>query len=230
MRRSVLRSFAAVAVVALWAASASAHFVWIDTQPVDGGLLIRSGFGEPDGWDPDLAEKIAQTTYRVRTAAGLKPISLPLDKAEKEFRTVLADASANAVIGVTDWGVFSMGKGPAHLRYTSKVLLGAPSAWRDDAPTADLRIETLAKFDGKQVTLTVLHLGKPLAGAKIAGYRPDGEKVSLLTGDDGTAKWSAAGAGTYRLYVGTSTKAAGELDGKKFDALSDYTTLTYTLP
>lgn len=230
MHRILLRCSTVVAVVALCAASASAHFVWIDGQPVAGGLLVRSGFGEPDGWDPDLAEKIGQTKYRVRTAAGLQPLAMPLDKTEKEYRAVVADTAANAVIGVTDWGIFSMGRGPAHLRYTSKLLIGSPTQWGDDKPTADLRIEALAKLDGKNVVLTVLHLGKPLAGAKIAGYDPSGEKVSLQTGDDGTAVWPTTGAGTYRLYAGTSTKEAGELDGKKFDGLSDYTTLTFTLP
>jgi hypothetical protein len=229
MRHTLLRSFVAVVLVALFAASAAAHFVWIETKPVDAGLLVRSGFGEPDGWDPDLAEKIGQTTYRLRTPAGLTPLSLPLDKTEKEYRGTITDATANAVIGVTDWGIFSMGRGPAHLRYTSKTLIGPSAAWGDDKPTADLRIETLAKLDGKNVVLKVLHLGKPLAGAKINYYPPSGEKADVTTGDDGTALLPTSGAGPYRLYVGTTTKTAGELDGKKFEALSDYTTLTFTL-
>lgn len=229
MRTFVVRS-SVITAVALLASSAWAHFVWIETKPVDGGLLVRSGFGEPDGWDADLAEKIGQSTYRLRTATGLKPLSMPLDKTEKEYRAVINDTTANAVIGVTDWGIFTMGKGPSHLRYTSKTLIGPPAAWGDDKPTADLRIEALAKLDGKDVVLTVLHLGKPLAGAKIAGYNPSGEKVELKTGDDGVAKWPTAGAGSYRLYVGTSTKSEGELNGKKFEGLSDYTTLTFTLP
>jgi hypothetical protein len=227
--RTLLRSSLALAVVALCAASAAAHFVWIETKPAASGLLVRSGFGEPEGWDADLAEKIGQTTYRLRTPGGLKPLSLPLDKTDKEYRTTVTDASANAVIGVTDWGIFSMGKGPAHLRYTAKSLIGPAASWSDEQPTADLRIETLAKLDGKNVVLKVLHLGKPLVGAKIAAYPPGGEKVSLTTGEDGTAQWPTAGAGLYRLYVGTTTKTEGELNGKKFEALSDYTTLTFTL-
>ena len=227
-----LRSFiVAFAAASIFASSALAHFVWIETKPTDAGLLVRSGFGEIDGWDPDFVDRMANSTFWVRSGTGLKPLSLPLDKKEAEYRTTVADAQANAVLGATDYGIIAFGKSPpSHLRYTAKSLVGLPADWNDAKPTAELRIEVLAKLDGKNVALQVLHLGKPLAAAKIKARTPAGDAVELLTDDQGKALWPTAGAGHYSLYVGTTTNTAGELNGKKFEALKDYATLTFVLP
>ena len=221
--RSFVVAFAAASIIA---SSALAHFVWIETKPTDAGLLVRSGFGEIDGWDPDFIDRMANSTFWVRSATGMKPLSLPLDKKEAEYRATVADVHANAVLGATDYGIIAFGKSPpSHLRYTAKSFVGSPADWNDAKPTAELRIEVLAKLDGKNVALQVLHLGKPLAAAKNAGLA-----VELLTDEQGTALWPTAGAGLYSLYVGTTTNTTGELNGKKFEALKDYATLTFVLP
>ena len=191
--RSFVVAFAAASIIA---SSALAHFVWIETKPTDAGLLVRSGFGEIDGWDPDFIDRMANSTFWVRSATGMKPLSLPLDKKEAEYRATVADVHANAVLGATDYGIIAFGKSPpSHLRYTAKSFVGSPADWNDAKPTAELRIEVLAKLDGKNVALQVLHLGKPLAAAKIKAQTPAGDAVEWLTDEQGTALWPTAGAG-----------------------------------
>jgi hypothetical protein len=210
---------------------ATAHFVWIDSEPTPDGLLIRSGFGEPDGWDPDLAARMGKSTFWVRRDGKTKPVAVPLDKKEQEYRTTLPGETPGTVLAATDFGVIQFGGNPpAWLRYTAKHLVGTPETWNDATPTDDLRIEVLAKREGDHVTLRVLHLGRPLGGAVIKAYPADEEKTELTTDEDGVAQWKVSTAGKYSLYVGTTTPTAGELDGKKYDVLKDYATLTFRLP
>lgn len=228
-RTMFARAALGIAAVVAAAATASAHFVWIETSTKNDGLHVRSGFGEAGGWDPDLVEKIKPTKYWTRAGGKLEPLALPLDATEKEYRAVVKGSSPSAVIGNCDYGVVQFGANPAsHLRYSAKSLVGAPAAWQD-AATQDLRVELIASPDGDAVKLQALFLGKPLTDAKIKAANPDGKDVELKTDGEGIARWPLVGGGVYRCYMGKRTKEAGELDGKKFEGLMDYTSLTFEI-
>lgn len=211
--------------------SASAHFVWIETAAEGDRLAVRSGFGEMSGWDPDLVDRMKDSQFWTRGAGGLQPLAVAVDEKEKEYRTTVEGTKPTTVLAATNFGVIQFGASPpSWLRYTAKNLVGEPKTWGDDQPTKDLRIELLASLDADRVTLKALHLGKPLAGAKIKGENAKGESVELTTDEQGVAHWPMVGAGRYACYVGTTTKTGGELNGKKYDVLKDYTTLTFTIP
>ncbi|MCE9604446.1 MAG: hypothetical protein K8U03_06015 [Planctomycetia bacterium] len=224
------RSLLGLAALLVGVSSAGAHFVWIETTAKEGQLLVRSGFGESGGWDIDLVDKIKATKYWARTGGVLEPLALPLDTTEKEYRAKITGKAPSAIIGQCDYGVIQFGNSPASLlRYTAKSLVGAPAAWQDSTPNKDLRIELIASVEGEAVKLQALFLGKPLADAKIKADIPDGKSVEFKTDSTGTAHWPLVGGGTYRCYVGTTTKKPGELDGKKYDVLKDYTSLTFEI-
>lgn len=227
--QSIGRAMLGIAVVFVGAAAASAHFVWIESTAKDGQLLVRSGFGESGGWDPDLVEKIGQTKYWTRKSGKLEPLALPLDATEKEYRAKLSAAGIDAIIGNCDYGLAKFGPKPSHLRYTAKHLIGAPSAWKDTTPNQDLRIELLASHDGDAVKLQALFLGKPLAAVKIKASNPDGKEVVLTADADGVARWPLVGGGVYRCFVGTTTQEAGEVGGEKVEVSKDYTSLTFEI-
>lgn len=230
MNRFILRSWSVVLPLVV-VSTAAAHFVYVESQPTAAGLLVRSGFGEPSGWDPDLVGRMSKSTFWTRNGSTLKEIALPLDQTEQEYRTTLAGAAPEAVLAATDFGVIQFGPNPpSWLRYTAKNLVGTPDQWNDETPTKELRIEVLAKREGDDVVLRVLFLGKPLNGATIKTYPAKGENIELTTDEDGTARWKLTEAGLHSLYVGTTTPTAGEVDGKKYDALKDYATLTFRLP
>lgn len=229
VRALFTRAVLGIAAVVAAAATASAHFVWIETSAKNDGLHVRSGFGEAGGWDPDLVDKIKQTKYWTRTGAKLDSLALPLDATEKEYRAVVKGAGPSAIIGNCDYGVIQFGANPAsHLRYSAKSLVGAPAAWQDVA-NKDLRVELIASPDGDAVKLQALFLGKPLTDAKIKATNPDGNDVELKTDGEGMARWPLVGGGVYRCYLGKRTKEAGELDGKKYEGLMDYTSLTFEI-
>lgn len=231
MKLPVIRPWSAAVLMLVIASSAAAHFVYVETQPTDQGLLIRSGFGEPSGWDPDLVDRMSKSTFWTRAGGKLQTVAVPLDAAEQEYRTTLPGAAPDAVLAAADFGVIQFGNNPpSWLRYTAKNLVGAPDHWNDETPSKELRIEVLAKREGDDVVLRVLYLGKPLNGATIKTYPAKGENVELTTDEDGTARWKLTEPGLHSLYVGTTTPTPGEVDGKKYDVLKDYATLTFRLP
>lgn len=223
------RALTVLALVLGITATASAHFVWIESTTNDGTTSVRAGFGDAGDWDEPLVGNIKQTKYWARVDGKLEALEMPLDKQAEEYRGKVAGKTPSAIIGVCDYGLFSRGAKPARLQYTAKNLVGAPAAWQDTSPNKDLRIELLANVDGDAVKLQALFLGKPLQLAKVKVWTPDGKEGELKTDAEGMAQWPLVGGGIYRCYVGTSTKEAGEHDGKKFEAMMDYTSLTFEI-
>ncbi|MGC3968693.1 MAG: hypothetical protein QM775_15370 [Pirellulales bacterium] len=211
------------------ASIASGHFVWIETEAKEGKTLVKSGFGEPEGWDPDLVGKITQTKYWTKSGDELKPLDMKLDEKEQEIRTTVDGAAPAVIVASTEYGVVQFGPSPASmLRYTAKYLAGAPTAWKDSA-TSSLRVELVAKAEGDSVALQALHLGKPAAGAKIKATNPNGDEVEMTTDDAGKATWKLVGPGKYGCYFGVTTPEEGSAGDKKYAALKDYTTLSFEI-
>ena len=230
IRSFTRRVLSAALVLTLVAAPAWAHFVWIESA-VDGmALLVRSGFGESEGWDPDLIERLQAAKYWTRTSGELKPLDVPLDKTEKERRVKVSGPRPTAVLGQCDFGVVQLGSRPATwLRYTAKHLVGAAPSWSDQKANAEFRIEVLASQVGGKVRMQVLHLGKPLAGATINATPPQGDSLKLTTDDKGFADWTLVGPGKYACFVGTTIEGEGKLGEKSYASMKDYTTLTFEI-
>jgi uncharacterized GH25 family protein len=229
-RSSVVLS-AVLLWTAFWSTAASGHFVWIETSSEGKGTLVRAGFGEAGGWDPDLIDKIKNSRFWTRSAGGATaPLAIAVDEKEKEYRAKIEGERPAAVLAATDYGVVQFGKfPPSWLRYTSKHLTGAPGEWNDKTPTKELRVELLAEYDGDAVKLQALFLGKPPAEATIKGETPDGKTVELKTDAEGRARWPISGPGLYSCYVGATTETPGELEGKKYEVLKDYAALNFRI-
>lgn len=221
----------ATVVLGIAASTSLAHFLWIDSKAAEVGLEVLAGFGEPEGWDPEMVDRIKSAKYWIRGAnRELQPLELTLDSEKGKYRAKIAGTPPTAILGVCDMGVVSFGKGkPFWLRYTSKELVGAPGRWNDVKASEPNRIEVLATRDGNGIRLTTIHLGKPLADATIKAFPPKGDKIELKTDSSGTARWSITQSGRHQLYVGGTVAGAGEHDGKTYDNIKDYATLTFTL-
>jgi hypothetical protein len=228
--KSWLSAALAVAAVLSGVSSASAHFVWIESEEHGERVLVRSGFGEADGWDPDLIDRMRAVQFWLRTPAGLQPLDVPLDAKQREYRTEIAAERPCAILAKCDFGVVQLGgKAPSWLRYTAKSLVGPATAWADDRPSGDLRIELLATLERDHVRLTAWHLGQPLPDAKIKAATPKGDRVELVTDSKGVARWPITGAGLYVCYVGTTVPKTGQRDGKPYETVKDYATLTFRI-
>jgi hypothetical protein len=223
---------AAIGLAALCADAqrAAAHFVWIETQPADGALLVRSGFGEAGDWDPELADRMRGAEFWRQTAAGLEPLEMKWDADQSDYRQVVAAARPTAIVASCDFGVVQFGGNPpAWLRYTAKSMVGPPAAWTAPRPEPKLRIEILPTFAAGAVRLKALHLGQPLVGAKIKCNAPDKDRIELLTDERGEAKWVCDEAGLYACYVGATVPSAGKIGNAAYESLKDYATLTFSV-
>lgn len=223
--------FALLSTAVWWAAAsvASAHFVWIDSSTEGEKTLVKRGFGELGGWDPDLIDKISATVYSVKSKSGLTKLDMKLDDVAKEYRATIDGAAPTAIVGSTDYGVVQFGTNPAgYLRYTAKRLLGDPKRW-NDSPTSSFRVELLAELVGDRVELRALYLSKPVTAAKTKASLPEGDEVEMITDSEGRASWKVAGPGNYGCYVGVKTPEEGTHAGKKYAVLMDYTTLSFAL-
>ena len=69
----MMRTWLAFGVVAVFGASASAHFLWIEAKQKEGKTTYVAGFGEPGEWDASLNGKIKDAKYWVKAGGKESP-------------------------------------------------------------------------------------------------------------------------------------------------------------
>lgn len=223
---------ATLSVTLFHAGNATAHFIWIKSDVKNGKVALRSGFGDPDRWELESPEKIDETSYFLRHADGTeKPISASLVEETGEWVAETGAAAPVMMMGVLEYGVFGGGGGkPFLLRYFAKHLKGAPGDWEKVQGSPRLSIEAVARPEGKDMRITVLVGGRPLPDAELKLYGPNASKAkSAKTGADGTFLWSGEGPGEYALYTNHKLPGGGTHEGKAYEGIREYATLTFTL-
>lgn len=209
---------------------ALAHFVWIRSEFAGQELLVEAGFGDPQGWDAEYSDSIAGTKYFVRTGAGKEePIELVFNKEAQAYVARAAYSGPAAVLGICEYGTFSFGGKPSLLRYYAKRLTGSPETWVKLAGSEKLAIEAVPALIGTEIEVTVMASGKPVPNADLKIYGPKSKGVAAKTDSDGKVRWTTEGAGDYSLYVGRKLDGKGEHEGKAYDGVREYATLTFTL-
>ena len=128
----MLRTWSTIGVVALFGASASAHFVWIDAKEKDGKTTFVAGFGEPGEWDASLAGKIKAAKYWSKTRDGKEPpATAAFDEKEGVYRLEIAGFPAS-VVGACEYGVVSLAKNPPTLDEWKAIAREFPGSWWHD--------------------------------------------------------------------------------------------------
>lgn len=98
-----------------------------------------------------------------------------------------------------------------------------------DSPKLDARVGK--SVDG--VDVLIIKEGKPLAAAKVSLLSSAGEKIAeAVTGDWGIASFNfdQLGPGLNAIMTGDVEKVAGEHEGKAYESVSNYLTLTFFNP
>lgn len=212
----MIRALLFVSLFALSAAS-QAHFLWAILNQTNG--TIQVGLTEQPTDSPlPLGEHIPQIEAfgpdKNKTALGEKDNWLQAKTKE-------------SVIGVNlDYGVLDrteQGRGIYWLQYYAK----AANTYQDSEKLLGLPIEISVKVDGKYLTATVWHQGKPSAGAELVIVQPEtkeettkktdekGQVTLLVRPDDHLA---------FRALVTETT--AGKHKGLEYQAIRKYCTLT----
>jgi len=221
---------ALICLLTLGAASAEAHFVWIDLAPAAGGQpQARLYFGEqPEPGEPHLVGKIAHTKAWSRTAQG-ESVELKVGTPESEsgvlplVGTATAPASLEAIC---DYGVYQRGPAGLLLQYYAKRLSGD---WAQSGKLA--RAERLpldivpAVADGK-LNLEVLYQGKASAASEVIVINPAGKESELKTDAEGKVAVKVSESGRYAVRAAhLETDKSGTRGDKKYAQTWHYCTL-----
>lgn len=200
---------------------ADAHFLWAQVTPGT-EPSFRLTFAENAGEDTteSLIGRIKPT--RVWTADG-KPLTL---KPEKGALATRLPAGARVAAVEQTWGVMDRqaeGRGKFLLRYYAKAASDTAGA----AESAKLLVEVFLKREGTLCIATVRQEGKPVAGAEVTLVRPgETESVAIKANAVGEVRFTAEQAGTCQIRAMVPEQQSGTQDGKAYDLVRSYSTLT----
>ena len=150
--------------------------------------------------------------------------ALDWTRGEETYRVNLPEPCPGVIDGDCDLGVMNRNGATFRLIYTARVQLGPASA--EDAEASDhLRMRIVAR-PGRAPIVAVTFRGKPAAGAVVKAFPEEGDPVELKTDAQGRLEYLPAAEGRAGLLAKWSEKEPGERDGKAYDEVRYYATLT----
>lgn len=211
---------------------AQAHFVWVQVLPPTekaSSTKAQLSFGEtPAPGEAHLVNKVQQAkVYPLLTnQAEAKPLELAVVKQDDvaSWQGSVAAKDLAGLEAVCDYGVLAKGGAPFWLNYYAKHL---STDWNKQ-PTSSrhLPLEIVPAFSSNGLDLLVLWQGKPLPGAKVTVDTPNNRSTELQTNQAGVATFRGPATGLLAILATHSEPTAGERDGKKYESIKHYSTLT----
>lgn len=221
-----MRFLTAAAAVALVAAAADAHFVFVYAE----GTEARVVFGHAAAPDPSsFPARAEKTTLTARDAAGAET-KLSIEKGDGNFyRAKFGATKPIVVFGTTEAGVTQRGDNPPMLTwYYPKVVVGDPFARGVEVGPAAV-LDIVPVRDGDKVLFQVLAGGKPAADVEVTVGLPGvGEEKSPVVKTDRDGRTTAFGErGRYCVAARKVDEKPGEFGGKKYAAARSIATLVF---
>jgi hypothetical protein len=196
---------------------ASAHFLWLTAErdkPAIHAFLSET----PTPQGPEFLKHIERATI----SAGDKILSWTRD--EDTFRMTLPEQSPATVDGFCDLGVKTRNGVSFNLIYTARVQFGISAEGATARPDY-LRMKVIAR-PGRSPIILVQFRGRPAPGALVKLFPDEGEPVELNADAEGRVDHALI-AKERTAYLGKwSEKTPGNLDGKPYDEVRYYATLT----
>lgn len=206
------------------APAAFAHYLWIERD----GERVRVYFGEVNEvreQSPGRLDEIVAPRLAAIAADGAER-ELALDRRRGSFAAPDAARAANLVATesryeVKDWTRQGIG-------VVKPMFYARTSAWpaRSPVPTAAAMRLDVRPAAGRAGAVEVLFEGKPLAGAKVVVHAPNGWDQELKADEQGRAEVAMPWRGQYVVEVIHKEAAAGEFEGKRFEAVRHRATLS----
>jgi hypothetical protein len=228
MKSTLINTGFVLCAGALLARPAHAHFLWGHVVPSEtGGSTFQVTLAEGSG----EMTTVALDKIKTAKAWSVGGSSLPL-KAEgaalaANFKTKNEVAAARQYYGVLD--KTATGRGVFLLEYEAKAAQDISKAGLN----AKLELEFFAHRDAGGVLVTLKYNGKPLPNTAVKLHIPgaESEKPQELTTDaNGQLHFETTQAGLYGLRAAAVENKPGQFEGKKYDLLRHYTTLTFSVP
>ena len=198
-----------------------AHFLWLTIEREAGTAkpVVHSFLSETPV--PAGAEFLKHIE-KVKITAG--DHALKYSKQEETFDVRLGEPRPNVIDGFCDLGVMKRGGQSFRLLYTARAQF-VPS--RGSEPEAgDLLRVRLVERPGRPPVVVVCFRGRPLPGAVVKAYPEDGDPVELKTDPAGQVDHPGVAEGRTGLLIKWIEKSPGTVDGKSYDEIRYYATLT----
>ena len=231
----LLLPLAAALLPLLWTQTASAHFLWLrvedaaDKKPA----MIKVYFSEeaePDS--PKLLDRVTKAeVWAMGSGRGRRsqPTALTLKKGTDALEAELTSGQAGAPLVLRHtYGVTSRGGKTFLLKYHAKTYsTPLTGSWQAVKDADRLPLEITPKAEGDATVLNVTWKGKPVAGDEVVVVGPGlDDAVKLETDAEGACRCQLLEAGVYSIRVRHVEDAAGEHDGKAYQEIRHYSTLT----
>lgn len=227
------RWFVLACACCVWLAGpARAHFLFVRIlPPAEGGRAAEVYFSEKaDAGDPRYIDKVAGTRLWLQSATG-EPQELAVTKGADRLRAHLPIHGSAAVFGILDYGVLARpAQTPFLLRHYPKACAGTTEELNALKWRGQERFEFVPRFERDRVVLTLLHDGRPQPNVKVNTIDINLVGDELTTDERGEIAFAPPSAGTYSVYAPHVDKTAGDKDGKHYDEIREFATLTFTWP
>jgi hypothetical protein len=206
---------ASILGLALLSTAAHAHFVWATLDPA--GKQLRLEFSESPG--ESVLPNFAGVGDKIR--AWSKPgRTLRLSQGERLLTAPSPGrvAGADMTYGVMDRS--KEGRGIFLLRYSAKAAATVADAGNAVGLPCEITVTNGA--------LRVTREGRPAAGAELALHVPGGKApIEAKTNADGRYRLPAVGPGLVSIRAMVAEPTRGDWQGKSYELVRNYTTLTY---
>lgn len=226
----MLRTLAALALLAAATLTARAHFVFVvpDAKDPAKALVVFSEDLEPD--EQVTMDKIVGLKLTCRNAAG-KEVAVEHKAAKHEMTAALPGSGPRVVFGSVNYGVMQKGDAkPYLLAYHPKAVVGAVPADKLVVGEKALPVEIVPVVSGSEVKFKFLSGGKPTAGVDVTVIKTVGGKKAKSTTDKDGLTEAYPAKGRYGAWGKDTVAKPGELDGKKYDEARHYATLVVDFP
>jgi len=222
--------FATLAFLLTSLASADAHFVWLKSSNTDAGANAVLSFGEsPAVEDYNLPESLDNSVLWWRGKSE-KTHDLDSERVETDDRIVieapLPSGDSRVLEATCTYGLYHS----TMLKYYAKHINCQSAAELGKfGPSKKLKLDIVPSYTKAGLKVAVYWQGKPLAGAKLTITDSQDKEQLGTTSPKGTAEFSVPAKGLVSVLTNfDEKKASGEFEGKPYNGISNYATLTFT--
>jgi hypothetical protein len=231
MKRMLL---AAALTAGVWLPSvAQAHFVWLVQQTENGKHKVHVYFSEDAAADnPELLKKLDRLVTKQISASG-DATELKLTTGMESLTTVIDPAKGAIVAAKIDYGVVARNESNRYfIVYNAKSgpALDHP-AWKKTETSKLLGVDLVpALTSSGKVEVTVLWKGQPVSKAEVTAAFPGIGEVKAESDENGKAVFERGQPGIHAIRARVIQEEKGEHDGKVYDSIRNYGTVTFPGP
>ncbi len=214
---------------------AAAHFLWLEASPTDKPSTVNLWFSETCApGEAKLLDKAAHTKAWVSTPSGTAQ-SLTLEKKDNgdtgSWSSSIEAKSPCSIDAMCDYGVVTRGGETFLLQYDARHLVIGRGEDLASAGASDaLALQVRPHWKGNSLSLSVMFDGKPATDAQLLAILPNNEEQELKLDSSGVGAIEHPAAGDYAFRARVQQKQSGQRDGKQYDQVRHYSTLTFRLP